>query len=76
MSVIQKQTEGCLGGSAQLNVRLDSRHDLVAYEFEPHVRLCADSAEPGACFGLCIFLSLCPSPARALSLSFSKINKR
>ena len=41
-------------------------------EFEPHVRLCADSSEPEACFGFCVSLSLCPSPAHALSLS--KVN--
>ena len=35
---------------------------------------CADSSEPGACFGFCVSLSLCLSPARALSLLLSKIN--
>ena len=35
----------------------------------------ADSSEPGACFGFRVSLSLCPSPAHALSLSVSKINK-
>ena len=29
-------------------------------ELEPHVRLCADSSEPGACFGSSVSLSLCP----------------
>ena len=29
----------------------------------------------GACFGFCVSLSLCPSPAHALFLSLSKINK-
>ena len=43
--------------------------------FEPRVGLCADSSEPGSCFGFCGSLSLCPSPARALSLSVSKTNK-
>ena len=37
--------------------------------FEPRVGLCADGSEPGACFGFCVSLSLCPSPIRALSLS-------
>ena len=26
-----------------------SGHDLAVYEFEPHIRLCVDSSEPGAC---------------------------
>ena len=37
-------------------------------EFEPQVRLCADSSEPGACFGFCVCLSVCLS----LSLSLSQ----
>ena len=35
----------------------------------------ADLSEPGACFGFCVCLFLCPSPAHAVSLSVSKINK-
>ena len=31
-------------------------------EFESRVRLCADSSEFGACFGVCVSFSLCPSP--------------
>ena len=50
-------------------------HDLTAREFKPHVGLCADSSEPGACFGFCVSLSLCSLPTRILSLSLSKINK-
>ena len=42
--------------------------------FEPHIGLCADSSEPGACFEFCVSLSLCPSPPHALPLSLSKIN--
>ena len=42
--------------------------------FEPRIGLCADSSEPGTCFGFCVSLSLCPSSASALSLS-QKINK-
>ena len=38
-------------------------------EFEPCVGLHAASSEPGTCFGVCVSLSLCPSPAHALSLS-------
>ena len=44
-----------------------SGHDLTVGEFEPRVRLCADSSEPGAYFRFCVSLSL-PSPAHALSL--------
>ena len=36
---------------------------------DPHwAGLCADSSEPGACFGFCISLSFCPSLARDLCL--------
>ena len=45
-----------------------SGHDLTVCEFEPHVGLCADSSEPGACFRFYVSLSLYPSPACALSL--------
>ena len=57
-----------------------SGHDLAVGELKPHIRLHADSSEPGACFGFCVFLSLCSSPACTLSvclsvsLSVSKIN--
>ena len=44
-------------------------------EFEPPVGLCAVSSKPGACFGFCVFYSLCPSPTCALSLSLKSINK-
>ena len=54
---------------------LGSGRDLTVPEFEPRVGLCADSSEPGACFGFCVSLSLCPSPPPRLSLSLSKINK-
>ena len=63
---------GCSVGCAS---DFSSGHDLVVHEFEPRVGLCADSSEPGACFGFCVSLSLCPSPALALSLSLSKISK-
>ena len=47
-----------------------SGHDLMVHEFQPHIGLCADSSEPGACFRFCVSLFLCPSPA-VLCLSFS-----
>ena len=40
-----------------------SGHDLAVCELEPRVRLCTDSKD------LLGILSLCPSPARVLSLS-------
>ena len=52
-----------------------SGHDLTVREFEPRIRLCADSSEPGACFGFCVSLSLSAPPLFMLSLSVSKINK-
>ena len=33
------------------------------------------TAQPGACLGFCVSLSLCPSPTHARALSPSKINK-
>ena len=35
-----------------------SGHDLMVCGVEPHIALCADSSEPGACFGFCVSLSL------------------
>ena len=63
---------GAPGWLSQLSVQLGSGHDLMVREFEPHVGLCADSLEPGACFGLCVSFSLCPSPTCALSLYVSQ----
>ena len=65
--------QGQLGGSVGEVSDFGSGHDLTVREFEPRVRLCADSSEPGAYFRFCGSLSLCPSPAHVLSLS--KINK-
>ena len=48
-------TRGWLVGSD-----FGSGDDLAVGELEPHVGLCADSPEPGACFGFCVSLSLCP----------------
>ena len=59
---------GRLGGSAGYASNFGSGHDLTVREFEPRGGLCADSSEPGAGFGFCVSLYLCPSPAHALSL--------
>ena len=71
--------EGRLGGSVGWASDFGSGHDLAVHGFEPHIGLCADSSEPGACFRFSVSLSLCPSPAHTLGLSLSfsltKINK-
>ena len=52
-----------------------SDRDLRVHEFEPHVGLCADSSEAGACLGFFVSLSLCPSSTHAFSLSKINIKK-
>ena len=60
--------QGRLGGSG---------HDLTVCGFGLRVGLCADSSEPGACFGfcvcVCVSLSLL-SLSLSLFLPLSKIN--
>ena len=72
-SILKNDILGAPGWLSRLSV-LDfgSGHDLAVHEFEPRVGFCADALEPGACFGFCVSLPLCPSPAHALSLSVSK----
>ena len=66
---------GTLGGSVGWASDFGSGHDLTVSEFEPRVGLCADSPEPGACFGFCVSLALSPPPQLMLCLScLSKIN--
>ena len=67
---------GAPGWLSRLSIRLGSGHDLTVREFELRIGLCADCLEPAACFGFCVSLSLCSSPACTPSLSLSKINKR
>ena len=45
---------GRLGGSVGWASDFGSGHDLTVREFEPSIGLCADSSEPGACFGFCV----------------------
>ena len=52
-----------------LTLDLGLGHDLTVSDFKSHVRLCADGTEPARDSAS---LSLCPSPACALSLSLSK----
>ena len=64
--LIEKITHlGLLDGA----LGLGSGHDLMVCEFEPHVRLCADSSEPGACFRFCVSLSLPLPGSCSVSLS-------
>ena len=53
--------------SAQIMI---SWAQISLHGLKTHIGFCADSSEPGACFGFCVSISLCPSPAHALSLSF------
>ena len=59
---------GRLDGSVGWASNFGSGHDLMVREFDPRIGLCADGSEPGACLRFCVSLSLCPSPAHALSL--------
>ena len=63
---------GCLTGSVGGRADFGSGHDLAVCEFKPRFGLCAGSSEPAVCFGFCVSLSLCSSPACALSLSVSQ----
>ena len=49
---------GHLSGSVGWTSDFGSGYDLTVRELEPRVGLCADSSEPGACFGFCVSLSL------------------
>ena len=60
--------EGRLDGSVSWPSDLGSGHDLMVCGFEPCVRFCADSSEPGTCFRVYVSLSPCPSPNHTLSL--------
>ena len=52
-----------------LTLNFGSGHDLMVCEFEPHVGLCADSAEPA---WDSFSLPLCSSPALSLSQNDSR----
>ena len=58
-----------LAGSVSKVSDFGSGHDLTVPEFEPHVGLCADTSEPGACFGFCVSLSVSALPPFVLCLS-------
>ena len=59
-----------LGGSVSIVCHFGLGHGLTVCEFKPRVGLCADSSEPGACFGFCVSLSL-PLP-HSLPVSLSQ----
>ena len=65
---------GAWVGSVGWAADFSSGRDLGVRWFEPHIGLCADSWERGACVGSCVSLSL-PPPPLALFLPLSKINK-
>ena len=69
---------GAPGWLSWLTVQLWLSHELTVHEFQPHVGLCVDSSEPGACFRFCVSPSLSAPPpfvlSLSLSLSLSKIN--
>ena len=72
---IGKEKEGHLGGSVGKVSDFGPGHELTTGEFEPCVRLCADSSELGGCL-FCVSLSLCPCPTLILSLSLThSLNK-
>ena len=64
---------GHLSGSVGWAADFGSGHDVAIREFEPRVGLCADSSEPGACFGFCVSLSL--TLPRSCSVSLCLKNK-
>ena len=64
-------SSGSWGAWVAQTLDFGSGPDLTVREFQPRVWLCADSVEPA---WDSLSLSLCPSPARALSLSL-KINQ-
>ena len=68
---------GHLGGAVGSVSNFGSGHGLAVRGFKSCIVLCADSSEPGACFGFCVSLSLslCPFPTHAVSLLSLKINK-
>ena len=70
---VQSSGGGHVGGLDGQVPDFGSGQDLAVRGLEPHVRLCADSSEPGTCFGFCISLSL--PLASALSLSLSHTHK-
>uniref|UniRef100_A0A667GQX1 Adhesion G protein-coupled receptor E2 n=1 Tax=Lynx canadensis TaxID=61383 RepID=A0A667GQX1_LYNCA len=57
------------GGTKFQSEKENTCHDIAVCEFKSRVGLCADSSEPGACFGFCVTLSLSSPPPLMLCLS-------
>ena len=70
-----KKYSGTSGWLSWLSLQLQLRSGSHGSWAQPPIKLCVDSSDPGACFGFCVSLCLCPFPAHALSLSVSKLNK-
>ena len=67
---------GPLGGSVGSASDFSSGHELTVLEFKPcPTAVCSDSSEPGACFWLCLPLSLFLSGSHSVSFSFSLKSK-
>ena len=67
------QVLGRLGGSVREASSFGSGRDLTVCGFKPRVGLCADSSEPGDCFGFRVSLSVSAPPLLMLCLSLSLI---
>ena len=74
--VLCRKLQGRPGGSVGWTSDFGSGHDVTVCGFEPCVGLCADSSEPGACFGFCVSLSLSALSLILLSLFLSKTSKQ
>ena len=72
-NLISVSAKGRLGGSVGWVSDFGSGHDLAVRGFEPLVRLCGYSSEPGACSGFHVSLSLPLSPL--LMLCLLKMNR-
>ena len=59
---------------AQSVERPTSTQVMISQSVSSSLRLSAVSSEPGACFGSCVSLSLCPYPIHTLSL-YQKMSK-
>ena len=54
-SLVQLCNSGVPGWLSWLSIDFGSGRDLTGHEFEPHIRLCTDRSEPGACFRVYVY---------------------
>ena len=73
---VKKEEGGVSRWLSHLSVHFSSGHDFTIHEFEPRVRLCADSSEPRACLGFCVSLFLSASLSFSLSLKNKHLKKK